>query len=353
MTDIKYIDIYRKTHDHNWIRRKIVFFAKENGIKPTARHFHCSKNTVKKWLKRYKENPRKKLNSKSTKPKSSPFKMEIYWEATVVSTCEDFKNKHKRINSCQLKRFKSVPYSIKTIKKVMNKYGFSKLNKRKHVRKKDLWAIKKKMKAFQKIQVDLKYLDDIPEFYSEYVKHDLPRYQYTARCVKTGALFIAYAQQISVANTSTFIHLLAQHLKKYGVRLKNKIIQTDNGVEFIHGWNNSNGSNFTKTVEKYSMRHFRIPPGACTYNSDVETSHRLIEDDFYSFYTFESYQKFFKKAHSYQKYFNFERINTHKDHKTPLALLNEEKKKYAKEILNFKPVLLDKKYYDARIKKVA
>ncbi|HOK39753.1 MAG TPA: hypothetical protein PLD27_01755 [bacterium] len=37
--------------------------------------------------------------------------------------------------------------------------------------------------------MDIKYLDDIPEFYKYYLKYKLPKYQITIRDVKTGTLF--------------------------------------------------------------------------------------------------------------------------------------------------------------------
>ena len=353
MTDIKYIDIIKNSHDHHWIRKKIVDSEKKIGVKPTARKYHCSVNTVKKWRDRYKLAPRKKLVSKSKKPHSNPKTMDIYWEATIVTTCEEFATNQKRLNSALLKKKFDIPYSSKSVRKVMIKHGHAKLNKRKSVRKVDLWAIKKKMKAFQKIQVDVKYLDDIPELYREYVVHKLPKYQYTARCVKTGALFICYGRQLSTSNAATFIHLLANHLKKHRVKLWKTTIQTDNGVEFTQGWNYTKKSNFTKAVELYGMRHKRIPPKACTFNSDVETSHRLIEDEFYSFESFNSKLDFLTKAHEYQKEFNFKRNNSHKDNKTPVLLLTEESGGVLKKVLDFPPLVLDTKMFDARLMKVA
>ena len=43
-------------------------------------------------------------------------------------------------------------------------YGFI---RKKYERKRDLREIKKKLKPFEKIQTDVKYLDDIPEMYPE------------------------------------------------------------------------------------------------------------------------------------------------------------------------------------------
>ena len=65
-----------------------------------------------------------------------------------------------------------------------------KINKSKKERKRDLRERKKRYNAFSKLQIDIKYLDDIPGLYYEYKHYKLPRYQITAWYVRTGALFI-------------------------------------------------------------------------------------------------------------------------------------------------------------------
>jgi hypothetical protein len=54
-------------------------------------------------------------------------------------------------------------------------------------------------------------------------------------------------------------------------------------------------------------QHLRIPPAAHTYQSDVETVHRLVEDEFFDLETFTSRGEFLAKAQTYQMYFNLVR----------------------------------------------
>ena len=164
-----------------------------------------------------------------------------------------------------IKRKHNIPYSKNTILKVMRKLNFMPQKKRKYQRKQDLREIKAKMKAFQKIQVDIEYLDDIPEMYASFIVHRLPKYQITARDVRTGALFYSYAIEKSSTNVVMFILELASHLEKHGVDLKEVTIQTDNGSEFSTSWNSILDSAFTKAVEHImKSRHLKIPPGAKT-----------------------------------------------------------------------------------------
>ena len=169
----------------------------------------------------------------------------------------------------------------------------------------------------------------------------LPKYQITARCIRTGALFIGYTQQHSTTGTAIFIYRLFTHLKHYGVKPAEITIQTDNGTEFTAPWNSLKKTLFTKIIEcSFTSIHKTIPVGAKTYQSDVETSHRLIEDEFYACWYFSSAQDFLKQAHQYQNHFNFTRFNTYKNG-SPVQLLQQAAPHINRNVLNFKPVLVD------------
>jgi len=88
------------------------------------------------------------------------------------------------------------------------------------------------------------------------------------------------------------------------------------------------------------MIHRLLPPGASTYNSDVETAHRLIEEDFYSYEIINSYDDFFNKAWKYFKYFNYKRHNTYKG-ASPIKIMKKSNQYLDYRISNFKPIVLD------------
>jgi len=80
-------------------------------------------------------------------------------------------------------------------------------------------------------------------------------------------------------NTTLFLLRLGGHLKRYGVDLSKTVFQIDNGTEFTTPWNSIEKSAFTNAIAKgFQSVHRTISPGAKTWQSDVETSHRLIED---------------------------------------------------------------------------
>lgn len=287
------------------------------------------------------------MKDQSRRPKNSPNVIKPYWFFKIQDVCRTAEKRNKRINAAFIKRKHQIPYSLKTILRVMREVGYIKHKRKKYQRKRDLREIKKQLKPFEKIQIDVKYLDDIPEFYPEWVVFRLPKYQFTARCVRTGALFISYAIEKTVTNAAVFAMLLQRHLHTYGVFLEESVIQTDNGTEFTTPSHSLETTIFTEVVNNVMQAEHRlIPPGAKTWQSDVETSHRLIEDELYACERFTTKRDFYRKAAEYQWYFNLERYNSYKQG-SPKQILAELDPAINPEVLVYKPILLD-----AQLKKV-
>lgn len=59
-------------------RRILVEYAQQHGIKPAMRHFNCSRNTVRKWLRRFQEQGAAGLQGlpRGRKPKQPRIKAE-------------------------------------------------------------------------------------------------------------------------------------------------------------------------------------------------------------------------------------------------------------------------------------
>jgi len=150
----------------------------------------------------------------------------------------------------------------------------------------------------------------------------LPAIQYTAREVRSGLQFLAFASRRSAAASTLFAQRIQSHLQRCGVDLRHLAWQTDNGGEFIGALQpDGSRSHFPAAVRSFGSQHQRIPPAAHTYQSDVETVHRLIEDEFYDLESFSSRAEFLAKASLYQLYFNLARPNSHKENKTPWQII--------------------------------
>ena len=348
MITMNYYEFYKISKDMYQIRLDMVQSALKIGIKPTARAFETTPKTVRKWVNRFKEHKKPGLKDKPKTPKTCPHQLKPYWEFKIIDECKRLESIGKRKSAQAIRREFKVPASLPTVLRVIKKHGFYKGKRTIVQKKKNLIEAKKKYKAFEKMQVDVKYLDDIPEMYREYKEHKLPRYQFTARCVRTGALFVCYAREKTVTNAAIFIMLLYYHLLKYKINLANCTIQTDNGTEFTSPWNTLKKTIFTLFIEKAARAEHRlIPPGAKTWQSDVESSHRLIEDELYAAESFSSLSSFLKQAKKYTSNFNLDRKNNYKKG-TPIELARLTYPDISKEIFKFTPVILDDKLKEVK-----
>jgi hypothetical protein len=163
------------------------------------------------------------------------------------------------------------------IQRILRQQGLLHSRRHKYQKKQDLAAWKRTWALIQQISADTKDLQDIPHYWPQMKAHQLPAIQYTARELRSGLQFLAYASQRSAQASELFAQFIQRHLQSCGVRLREVTRQTDNGSEFI-GQLQPDGSraHFPLAVTDFGSQHERIPPAAHTYQSAVETVHRLI-----------------------------------------------------------------------------
>ena len=113
-------------------RLEMVRFANETGIKKTAKRYSCSKNTIKKWCRRYALYGLKGLKDESRKPKHSPKRIaqEDINKITEVKTLEKRNKKYITVRNIR-KTSKVTKYSDVTINRYINK-AIGKNKNRKH-----------------------------------------------------------------------------------------------------------------------------------------------------------------------------------------------------------------------------
>ena len=105
----------------------------------------------------------------------------------------------------------------------------------------------------------------------------------------------------------------------------------------------SRAKGFPAALTFLGSQHERILPAAHTYQSDVETVHRLEEDEFFDLETFSSRSDFLAKVHTYQLYFNLARPNSHKQSLSPWQIIQRLAPRSPLELCLLPPVFLD--YY--------
>src|SRR4029077_7189420 len=132
---------------------------------------------------------------------------------------------------------------------------------------------------------------------------------------------------------AVFASRIQQHLDRYGISLRDLVWQTDKVGGYKGDFPRAPGDS----------QHVRIPPAAHTYQSDVETVHRLEEDEFFDLEDFSDRGECLAKTDTYQLYFNLFRPNSHKENLSPLQIIQRVAPRLPLELCLLPPVFLD--YY--------
>ena len=343
---IRYYQLIKDMKNSYNLHREMVASALKNGVSKTARLFGTTRKIAYKWLNRYREEGLQGLLDRSRAPRSNPRKIPLELEERIL----EIRRAHPYLGPYRIKEEFKIPCSTGAIYRVLKQNGLIRRRKKKHVVKRDLREVKKRLKLFELIQIDTKELKDIPKYYPYYIS-SFPGYMYTARDVRTGLAFVSFARENTSTNASIFAKVILDHLQSCGVNLKEITVQTDNGSEFVIVYNRKNPvssvkrlSPFEKMLKRYNVYHSRIPPGQKTYNSDVEAFHRIIEDEFFDIEDYKDRVDLLSKCYTYMVYFNTLRINRYKGGVTPLKIAYEagDKSKIGyNKLIKFKPVILD------------
>ncbi|MGH9626685.1 MAG: hypothetical protein ACRD4G_20420, partial [Bryobacteraceae bacterium] len=235
-----------------------------------------------------------------------------------------------------------LPLSHGALERIWHAHGLIRRRRKKYQRKQDLAALKATWRLFQQISADTKDLNDLPLYWPQAQTADLPAVQYTAREVRSGLQFLAFSSRRSASASACFAARIQLHLARCGVELRHLAWQTDNGSEFV-GQLQNDGTRSGFPAALGDSQHQRIPPAAHTYQSDVETVHRLIEDEFYDLETFASRSEFLAKVTLYQHYFNLARPNSHKQGLSPWQIIQQLEPRRPLDLCLLPPVFLD--YY--------
>jgi len=330
METIKYYKIYRMGGKRYILRQELVRIAKSKGIKAAGRLCGCSRNTVRKWLRRHKADESDALLSKSTRPHHCPHQTPAAVEALVV------RYRHRTgYGAERLKREFNLPCGVSAIQRILRQRQLVRPRKKKHKTKRILREIKQNWKLFGHLSADTKYLCDIPNYWW-FMKHlRLPLFQYTVREIVSGLTFVGYADDRSQSYAVLMAKLVSFHLARCGVSLRQVEWQTDNGSEFKE---NLHERGFPSTVRSFGSGHHYIPPKAHTWQSDIETVHSLEETEFFDREKFASPTDFWEKVNSYWLHFNLTRKNRNKGWRSPLQIIQEKDPSISPAIASLLPL---------------
>jgi transposase len=331
-----YFELYRMRADRHWLHQKLVAFARQNGLKAAGREFGCSRNTVRKWMRRYEPGKPSSLAELSRKPKGCPHQTPSALEGQIVKL-----RQQTGFGAQRLKHEFDLPCSHNAIARILRQRGLARPRKKKPATKKHLRHVKRLWKLFSQLSTDTKYLQDIPHYWLQMTRLRLPRFQYTAREPVSGACFTGYADELSKSYAVFLAEQLSVHLAGHGVDLSALTWQTDNGCEFLES---QEQPGLPSIVRALGAHHRYIPPKRYTWQSDVETVHRLVEDEFFDRETFTGHPDFWNKITAYWYYFNLVRPNRGKEWQSPFQILKATAPAMAGAVLEWIPLNLTKRH---------
>ena len=335
---MQYYQLIRNMSNFN-LRLQMVTKAEGTSVSEAARFYGTTRKTVRKWVGRFKKHGLTGLKDIKKTPKHIPHKLKAEDEARII----ELKQSHPGWGPIRLIERYHVKGSNSSVNRVMKQNNLIKPKKRRWRRRKDLSELKKKMFFFENSQIDTKDLSDIYQYWPFMKRLKLPRYEYTLRELSVGATFYAYADENNSTYASIFAKYVIAHLKSYGIKTARIRWQSDNGSEFIGSVNKKINrlSAFEKVLAANDINHGRIPPRASYLQGDVETFHRIVEDELYDIEGYDNPIEFLGKAYAYQLYFNYVRKNRYRDHKSPAEILRERFPCINEGVLNLPPIRLE------------
>ena len=320
-------------------RLRMVEYALRHGKSQAAREYKTTRKTVRKWVERFEQEGLDGLKDRKKAAKHIPHKLRSEDEARIVELRQD----HPSWGSRRLIDRYQVRGSHGAVHRVIKQNNMIKPKRKRWRKRKDLSELKKRMKFFENSQIDTKDLSDIYQYWPFIRRLGLPRYEYTLRELSTGACFFAYADRNNSTYASLFAQYVIEHLESYGISTIGIYWQTDNGSEFIGSARKkiNRPSAFEKELKANHIEHGRIPPRSPHLQGDVETFHRLVEDELYEIESYDNKVEFLGKVYAYQLYFNYLRKNRYRDNKSPAEILRERFPHVDEGVLNLPPIRVE------------
>ena len=329
--------IQSRNHKYD-LRVHRVRYAIAHGIKAAVRKCQCCRNTVRLWLRRFKAEGPEGLAERSRRPHHCPHKTSPEAEAKVLAQ----RKKTPGFGARRLKREFDLAPGAGAIARILRENKVTRPRKKKRQVKRDLRAVKAQYKPLTRFHMDVKYLNDIPNYLPYMFTMGLPKFQYTIRGLKTGVVLLAYGSELSQTYAEITVRRLLEHLEKHGIDLTEVIVQTDRGGEFGGNAFYPSDRGFTHTIEEtFGATHRLAPPGCPNANADVESFHAHEETEFFDIESFRHPRDFWEKVTSYQNYWNLGRTNFYKYSQTPLQILTAADPQLDPKILLLPPLNLD------------
>src|SRR5690606_33277510 len=172
------------------LRLELVRYAQERGIREASRAYRASRNTVRRWLRRYEAEGVRGLVEQSRAPKRIPHKTAEAEERRIVAARQAV----PCYGPVRLKKLFGLEAGKSAIGRILKERGLTRRRRKRPEKKRDLRAVKAAWRALTHLQMDVKCLWDIAAYWPQMQALGLARYEYTIRDAKSGAAFVAFGR---------------------------------------------------------------------------------------------------------------------------------------------------------------
>ena len=327
-------------------RKILLKLYKETGsILQTAKKLSCSRNTVRKFVKRFLSN--QSLEDLSKVPKHFPKITNPEIESLVEKRRKETNFGRIRLAHYILAKDK-IKISPHTIRHILRRKKLHKQMTKRTVFKAVRFYDYDKLSPLEVLQVDIKEILDIKTLpktvYFHIKRTKLPTYQFTAICVKTRMKFICYGFQKDFSNGICFLQTVISWIRSFGFNHR-IFLQSDWDVAF-GGTSIKKLFKLQRTVfEPLNSQILRIRKRNWKDNSIVERTHRTDDEEFYipHIAKINSLDALFEFALKYNYSFNTLRPHYGKYMYglTPFEKLKALKPNISETFAAFPPLLLD------------
>lgn len=251
-------------------RQRVIKYSNKNGVTEASNRFHCSRQVIYNWRKRYDGKSWKSLIEHSHRPKSHPKEHSVEEIELILRHYPYYKN--DKLLLWQKIREKGYSRSYKVmLRKLKSLLKESEKEKRRGRKNKEYQRAEF---PGQKVQVDVKYVP------SCCIANGQKYYQYTAvdECSR-----YTFREMYDEHSTYSSIDFLKKLIKYFPFRIIE--IQTDNGTEWTAALitNDINKKTlFERGLEENEIKYHRIRVATPKHNGKVERQHRIDEQRFYS-----------------------------------------------------------------------
>ncbi len=300
------------TEEMRFRQRVVKYVIKYNNNAKAAKRYHTSRQQVWRWRKKY-DGTVHSLANKSTRPHRHP-------NQHTEEELDLIRHKHRYHGHEGLaqvyRKLKDAGYT-RSYDSMCIQIRKMRLNQKKKQKKYPKSKYKKPTATYpgQRVQIDVKY---VPNECIGFASHHSRYYQITAIDEYSRKRYLELVEENSTYTTSEFLKKLEDNLG-----FKIKLIQTDNGREFVNDPDQTDKeSRFEKQLKKMGIEHKRTRPYSPWQNGMVERSHRLDNQLFYNKRRFKSYSQMKKAFRRYsRRYNNIARKIL--DFKTPNEIVSE------------------------------